>query len=230
MKKTLVLLVSAIFVLGFVGSAFAIHAEIPAETAAVVSKGMTQVTLSGQLRLRARSNNNFDFNDDASDQQNYYHTRLRLGVHAKVSDMAEARWSADGVSGLPWWANAKNEEQIADAVLHPCATTFDGRGLAEERAELELDEFVRRLVSVHDIPLAELSSRRRGTDLTRARIEFAALAVGRYGLRVRDVASRLDKHVNSVTKWLNRGLRLERDDPEFKIRLDQLDAAISVPD
>jgi len=28
-------------------------------------------------------------------------------------------------------------------------------------------------------------------------------------------------------KWLNKGLRLEREDPEFKNRLDHLDAAIS---
>jgi hypothetical protein len=37
----------------------------------------------------------------------------------------------------------------------------------------------------------------------------------------------LDKHPNSMTKWLNRGLRLERDEPGDKHRLDRLDAAIS---
>ena len=58
-------------------------------------------------------------------------------------------------------------------------------------------------------------------------IEFTTLAVGRYGLRVCDVAALLRKHPNSVTHWLNRGLRLERDDPESKKRLDQLAAAIS---
>ena len=57
--------------------------------------------------------------------------------------------------------------------------------------------------------------------------EFTTLAVGHYGLRVCDVAALLRKHPNSVTKWLNRGLRLEGGDPEFKKRLDQLDAAIS---
>jgi hypothetical protein len=30
-----------------------------------------------------------------------------------------------------------------------------------------------------------------------------------------------------VTTWLNKGLRLERDDHEFKAWLDNLDAAIS---
>jgi hypothetical protein len=37
----------------------------------------------------------------------------------------------------------------------------------------------------------------------------------------------IGKHGNSVTKWLNKGLRREGTDPEFKSRLDELDAAIS---
>ena len=75
--------------------------------------------------------------------------------------------------------------------------------------------------------LAELSSRYRSADQTRGRVEFTTLAVGRYGLRVCDVAALLRKHSNSITSRLNRGLRLERDDPGFKKRLDELDAAIS---
>ena len=117
------------------------------------------------------------------------------------------------------------EEYLLDR--HPTATTFDGRVLCEDRAELELEEFARRLVPASGNSLEDLSSRRRGRELTRGRIEFATLAVGRYGLRVCDVAALLNKHPNSVTKWLNRGLRLERNEPEFSARLDQLDAAIS---
>ncbi len=110
MKKTFALLVSALFVFGMVGSAFAIHAEIPAETQAAVVKGSTQITLSGQIRLRARSNNNFDFDDDNSDQANWYMTRLRLGSHIKVSDMAEAmiqleHESGSGGENITWGSN-----------------------------------------------------------------------------------------------------------------------------
>ena len=56
---------------------------------------------------------------------------------------------------------------------------------------------------------------------------FTTLAVGRHGLPVCDFAALLCQHPNSVANWLNRELRLEHDDPEFKKRLDQLDAAIS---
>jgi len=41
------------------------------------------------------------------------------------------------------------------------------------------------------------------------------------------VAALLNKHPNSITKWLNRGLRLEREDPAFKQRVDALDKAVS---
>jgi hypothetical protein len=47
------------------------------------------------------------------------------------------------------------------------------------------------------------------------------------GIPCRDLAALLGKHPNSVAKWLDRGLHLERNDPEFKARLDHLDAAIS---
>ena len=47
------------------------------------------------------------------------------------------------------------------------------------------------------------------------------------GISCRGIAALLGKHPNSVAKWLNRGLRLELNDTEFKARLDHLDAAIS---
>ena len=59
------------------------------------------------------------------------------------------------------------------------------------------------------------------------RAGFAALAVGRYQARTCDVADLLGKHPNSITRWLKRGLRLEREDPGFKRRLDTLDESAS---
>ena len=73
----------------------------------------------------------------------------------------------------------------------------------------------------------ELSPGFWSVNLTPERFGLATLAVGRYRLEVSDVAALLDKHPNSVTNWLNNGLRLERQDPGFKERLDHLDASIS---
>jgi len=48
-KKTFAGIAAVLFVLSFAASAFAIHAEIPAESQAVVGKGTTQITLGGEL-------------------------------------------------------------------------------------------------------------------------------------------------------------------------------------
>jgi hypothetical protein len=57
---------------------------------------------------------------------------------------------------------------------------------------------------------------------------LTTLAVGRYGVRVCNISRQLDKHPDPATRRLKRGLRLERDEPGFKNRLDRLDAAISL--
>ena len=129
---------------------------------------------------------------------------------------------------LHWWTQAHHVDEIADADRHPGATTFNGLRLGEERAELELGEFARRFEAVSGHALDDLASRLRSADQVRGRIELSTLAVCRYGLRVRDIAALTNKHRNSVTKGLNKGLRRERVDPEFKKRLDNLDAAISL--
>lgn len=99
--------------------------------------------------------------------------------------------------------------------------------LAEDRAELQLREFARRMETVSGYSINELSSNSRSRKLRRARIEFCVLAIGRYRLRVCDVSNLLGKHRNSITNRLNEGLRLENQDPGFEAKLHQLDELIS---
>ena len=144
-----------------------------------------------------------------------------------VRSVAESQWTHSSVTTLPWWKTAKHVDEIADPGRHPAATMFDGRRLAEERAEIGLSEFASRFESASHFSLEDLVSRYRKPDQIRGRIEFVTLALPRYGFRGRDVALFLGKHGNSVTLWLSKGLRLEQSDPSFKRRLDQLDARIS---
>src|SRR5512139_2293862 len=86
LKKFLAIILGAIFVLSFAASAFAIHAEIPSETQAVVAKGTTQVNIGGDIRVRAEfRQNTTDFDSDNVDHASYYDTRVRLAIDAKVS-------------------------------------------------------------------------------------------------------------------------------------------------
>jgi hypothetical protein len=55
----------------------------------------------------------------------------------------------------------------------------------------------------------------------------ATVALARYRLRTRDLADLLEKNRSTVTRWLNAGLKREREDGGFIRRLDTLDHAIS---
>ncbi len=86
MKRSLIVILGLIFVLGITASAFAIHAEIPSETQSIVAKGSTQITLGGELRFRGETRNNTtDFNNGAGDRYNAYDGRVRLNLQADVS-------------------------------------------------------------------------------------------------------------------------------------------------
>ena len=72
-----------------------------------------------------------------------------------------------------------------------------------------------------------ISSIRRTEDFIRGRIELTLLAVGRYGYQSAAIAKLIDKDRSSLTRWLNLGLRLQRDNPDFRKRIDELDRRIA---
>lgn len=99
MRKYLAIILGVVFVLGFAASAFAIHAEIPAETQAVVTKGV-QVTIGGDIRVRGEfQGNTSDFNDDAADHKTFYDERIRLYVDAQVTPNTKGFIMLEGTSG-----------------------------------------------------------------------------------------------------------------------------------
>jgi hypothetical protein len=86
----------ALLVLGFAVNSFAIQAEIPADTTAAIAKGGTQVTIGGEIRMRAfsrQNTNDFDRNRASSSsgattgtgEAMAYDFRTRLSVEAKMS-------------------------------------------------------------------------------------------------------------------------------------------------
>lgn len=72
-------------VFGFAASAFAMHADIPSETTAAIAQGSTQITLSGQIRVRYDWEHvGFNSNDNQTEKA-YMDERIRLGVLAVLS-------------------------------------------------------------------------------------------------------------------------------------------------
>jgi hypothetical protein len=102
LKKFLALAFSALFMLGFAASAFAIHAEIPAETTAAVATGSTLVTLGGNIRSRYEYCNACNtFDEDAHDNWTRWDHRGRLNTTVKVAENATGfvSWQAGWEQG-----------------------------------------------------------------------------------------------------------------------------------
>ncbi|MBI1811132.1 MAG: alginate export family protein [Nitrospirae bacterium] len=123
MKKYLALVLGVLFTLGFAVSAFAITAEIPAETQAAVAKGSTQITLGGEIRLRGELTNNTDLDQNSgvkenADTKSYYDGRVRLRIQAEVSkntmgvihlETGDSSGSATNASDNYVWASQTGE-------------------------------------------------------------------------------------------------------------------------
>lgn len=98
MKKILVVLAAVVLVLSFAGAALAIHAEIPAETQAIVAKGSTQITLGGEIRIRGWYYNNLApyFSNavpgtpQESNSKANWDQRVRLNIDAQVTPNVQA--------------------------------------------------------------------------------------------------------------------------------------------
>lgn len=137
------------------------------------------------------------------------------------------RWLSQGVEELPWWKGTRDADEIVEHETHPEATTFDGESLDNDRPSVDLADFTLLFERFSDHLIADLSSPLRTPELIRGRIELTTLAVARFDIRSSDIADLIDKHRSSMTRWLNIGLRRQRDDLGFRFHLDFLDRKIS---
>lgn len=91
MKKLLSVVLASLMVLGLAATAFAIHAEIPAETQAVVSAANVQLTLGGEIRTRGWYFDNLrgGLGRDNANSAAWWDERVRLSVDAVVAPGVE---------------------------------------------------------------------------------------------------------------------------------------------
>ena len=144
-----------------------------------------------------------------------------------IRHVAEAKWLDQGLEELPWWKSARDKDEIAAADEHPEAETYDGQSLDDDRVRCGLDEFVELFELFTGHAIQDLASPFKTPALVEGRIELTLLGVSRYGVRSTDLAALLDKHPSSMSRWLNEGVSLEREDPGFLRRINHLDRQIS---
>lgn len=132
MKKYLALILGVLFVLSFAASAFAIHAEIPSETQAVVAKGATQITLGGELRTRGWYQDNITSGKDPlkTNSAAFYDQRVRLSVDATVAPGVKGYVMVEsngGTADTYTWGNFNSKP--TDLQINEAWILYTGSGL-----------------------------------------------------------------------------------------------------
>jgi len=123
LKRYGAIILGILFVLGMAASAFAIHAEIPAETQAVVAKGQTLITLGGDIRFRGTFDKNLgdQLDGGSDDHRAYIDQRVRLRMDIKASEKTSARIHIEHVNtwgdGWRWGDSAWDFNDNAKGVF-----------------------------------------------------------------------------------------------------------------
>jgi hypothetical protein len=147
-------------------------------------------------------------------------------VFAQSVPGTEAKWLENEVRELPWWKDANDAEEIAPPSPNLPVETFDQQQLVKNQPALTLTQIVDAFSATAGVELEELSSRTKRRAIARSRCDLTAVAVGRFGHRVCDLARALDKNPGTVSRWLtNADLRL-RTDPDYRSQLDILERRI----
>lgn len=153
-------------------------------------------------------------------------SRMRSAYLDHVRSVAEARWLDQGLHELPWWRDAEDAEEIADRDPRRPAETYDQRKLTDERLPLDLSDIVGAFCTIHEVELVDLRSRKRRSELAIVRRDLTAIAVGRYGHRICDLAEILKKNAGSVSRWLTEADRCQATDSGYQARLDHLERSM----
>lgn len=140
--------------------------------------------------------------------------------------VAEERWIDEGLTDLPWWQDAEDEEEIANPLCHAEAETYDQKRTTDNRVHVVLSELLERFAQITGMTVSDLKSSKRGPVLPNGRIDLTAVAVGRIGHRVCDLAKLLRKNPGTVSRWLTKADRRLLNDPSYGAHLDNLDTRI----
>lgn len=133
MKKILVLAVAGVFAASLAGTAFA---------------EMTDLKISGEIRVRHVEQNNYDMNSDAGDASNTTTQRTRVNVDAKVNETTKAYISLQDTR--IWGSEANTASTGNEAVTQNAAkdVTATGQAVDVSQAYVQLDKLAGQPLSV----------------------------------------------------------------------------------
>lgn len=157
--------------------------------------------------------------------------RTARGAYVRrLKGAREEPWIEEEPGRLPWWRLGRPRRRDDDEDPQTALDRLrEDRPFLDERKQYDVRDFLERGAELLDVSVEDLGGRGRMPDVLRARELLATLAVERYELQVLALGRVLGKHPGTVSGWIMRGSRRRREDPAFRVRMDEVDVALSPP-
>ena len=84
-------------------------------------------------------------------------------------------------------------------------------------------EFITRAAAYLEVDVESLAGRGRSLEIVRARELLSTLGVERYGLRVKDLATIMNKSAEATSRMVSRGADKRQEDVRFRKAYDGMD-------
>ncbi len=143
-----------------------------------------------------------------------------------IEVVGDEEWAGEGPGKLPWWRLGKPPAEDERPPSPDRSVAFIdelGRSTGPERPRFEAVNLIGIGAEFLGVRLADLAGRGRSPEVVRAREMLATLGVERYGLRVKDIASVLDKSAEAGSRMVSRGAEKRQSEAAFLNQLEALD-------
>ena len=155
--------------------------------------------------------------------------RSRRAARASYLRMVRAvggeAWSLEAPGRLPWWRREDSEELVTDAARP--RLDAQGASMVPDSTRVGVDELLACVCDELVMPLEQLASPVRDRKTVTARQLVAVLGVIRHGVRVKDLAERLNAFPDTVSRWVTRGTHRRASDAGFARTLTRLEQQLS---
>jgi len=190
-----------------------------------------QYDYSGHGELLGRSRFDLVDTDEALSIFSSSRARARRRYVQTIRGAKEQTWIGELPGQLPWWQRAQSEPGgLSDAALRIEIPVIDelGRSTAIERPDLGAREMIGRACEVLETDREYLASPSRERKAVRAREAIALVGFERYSIRLKDIASELQKSQDTASRWLSRAATRRREDEEFAQLVEVLDRSLAI--
>jgi REP element-mobilizing transposase RayT len=160
-------------------------------------------------------------------------SKALAGYRSTMSTVLGEDWRAEGPGRLPWWrfgrppdSDDESESEIAIDKKRP-RIQMDGFSNVQARPRMGLDRFIETGAVACEETVEDLRSRKRRAPIVEAREVLAWLGVELYGFTVKEMASGLEKYLETTSRLVGRAAHRRTMEKDFAEHIRRVDAEIA---